>query len=115
MERVGVTGDSNSQEAIDARLARIGEDPRYRSLVRDRSRFGWLLSVLVLAVYLGFILLVAFDKTFLARPIGGGVTTIGIPLGIAVILFAIILTGIYVRRANREFDARLGALLEDAA
>ena len=110
-----MTVECSSQEATDARLARIGADPRYQALVRDRSRFGWLLSVLVLAVYLGFILLVAFDKTFLARPIGEGMTTIGIPLGVAVILFAIVLTGVYVRRANREFDARLADLLEDTA
>lgn len=95
------------------RLARIADDPRYQALVRDRARFGWTLSALVLAAYLGFILLVAFDKPLLARPIGAGVTSVGIPLGIAVILFAIALTGVYVRRANREFDVRLAELLAD--
>ena len=94
-----------------ARLARIADDPRYQALVRDRSRFGWTLSALVLAAYLGFILLVAFDKALLARSLMGGVTSVGIPLGIAVILFAIILTGVYVRRANRDFDVRLAELL----
>ena len=106
-----MTGDADHQ----ARLARIAADPRYQSLVRDRSRFGWMLSASVLGAYLGFILLVAFDKALLARPIGGGVTSLGIPLGIAVILFAIALTGLYVRRANREFDARLAELLRDVA
>lgn len=99
-------------ESDEARLARIAADPRYAALVRDRARFGWTLSALVLAAYLGFILLVAFDKPLLARPIGDGVTSLGIPIGIAVILFATALTGVYVRRANREFDARLAALLE---
>lgn len=106
-----MTGDTD----YSARLARIAADPRYQTLVRDRSRFGWLLSALVLGAYLGFILLVAFDKALLARPIGDGVTSLGIPLGIAVILFAIVLTGLYVRRANREFDARLAELLRDVA
>ena len=98
-------------ESDEARLARIAADPRYVALARDRARFGWTLSALVLAAYLGFILLVAFDKPLLARPIGQGVTSLGIPIGIAVILFAIALTGVYVRRANREFDARLADVL----
>ena len=58
----------------------------------------------MLVIYFGFVLLVAFAKPFLATPIGNGVTTIGIPLGIFVIVAAFILTGIYVRRANSEFD-----------
>jgi uncharacterized membrane protein (DUF485 family) len=57
----------------------------------------------VLAYY-GFILLVAFDKPFLARKLGSGVTTVGMPLGVAVIVFTIVITWIYVRRANGEFD-----------
>jgi uncharacterized membrane protein (DUF485 family) len=55
-------------------------------------------------VYYGFILLVAFDKPLLARPIGAGVTTLGMPIGLAVIVFTVVITAIYVRRANAEFD-----------
>lgn len=96
------------------RLSRIATDPRYHALVRDRSRFAWLLSALVLAAYVGFILLVAFAKDWLAQPlVAGGATSVGIPLGVAVIVLAIALTGVYVRRANREYDARLFALLAD--
>ena len=46
----------------------------------------------------------------LARPIGGGVTSIGIPIGVGIILLAILLTGLYVRRANREYDPLVRAL-----
>jgi uncharacterized membrane protein (DUF485 family) len=97
----------------DERLASLAEDPRYRALVRRRSRFAWALSGVMLAAYFGFILLIAFDKPLLARPIGRGVTSLGIPLGLGVILLAILLTAIYVRRANREFDA-LSADLREA-
>ena len=45
---------------------------------------------------------------------GAGVTTIGIPIGMAVIVFTIIITGIYVRRANSEFDALTREILKDA-
>jgi uncharacterized membrane protein (DUF485 family) len=84
--------------------ARIVKDPRYQELKARRSRFGWLLAVAMLIVYYGFILLVAFDKPLLATRLGEGVTTIGIPLGLGVIVFTIVITGIYVRRANREYD-----------
>ena len=64
----------------------------------------------MLVVYFGYVALIAFDKPLLARPIGGGVTSLGIPVGVGVILLAILLTGIYVRRANRENDPIVKAL-----
>ena len=88
----------------DNLTARIASDPRYQELKSKRSRFGWLLTVAMLIVYYGFILLVAFDKPLLATRLGAGVTTIGMPLGLGVIVFTIVITGIYVRRANREYD-----------
>ena len=84
---------------------RIAANPKYQQLKARRSRFGWLLAILMLIVYYGFILLVAFDKPFLAQRLGAGVTTIGMPIGFGVIVFTIVITGIYVRRANSEYDA----------
>ena len=88
----------------------LADDPHYQRLVRRRSRFGWTLTVLMLIVYFGFILLVAFAKPFMGSSLAGGATSVGIPVGIGVILFAIALTGIYVHRANREFDAELARI-----
>ena len=68
----------------------------------------------MLIVYYGYIALIAFDKEFLANPIGAGVTTIGIPIGMAVIVFSIVITGLYVRRANSEFDALTREIIEEA-
>ena len=84
---------------------RIAEHPRYEELKARRTRFGWWLTILMMIVYYGFILLVAFNKPFLATRIGDGVTTIGMPIGFGVIVFTIVITGIYVRRANSEYDA----------
>ena len=84
---------------------RIANDPRYQELKSRRSRFGWWLTAAMMVVYYGFILLVAFDKPFLATRLGLGVTTIGMPIGLGVIVFTIVITGIYVRRANKEYDA----------
>ena len=84
---------------------RIAKDPRFAALQRQRSRFAVTLSVIMLAIYFGYILLVAFWPQALATPLGSGVTmTVGFPIGVGVILAAILLTGLYVRRANTEFD-----------
>ena len=85
-------------------VRRIAAHPSYRELKSRRTRFGWALAIAMLVVYYGFILLIAFDKPFLSRRLGEGVTTLGMPIGLAVIVFTIVITAIYVRRANREFD-----------
>jgi uncharacterized membrane protein (DUF485 family) len=91
---------------MEADLARrIASHPKYQELKSKRSAFGWWLSLAGMIAYYGFILLVAFNKPLLAQKLGTGVTTVGMPLGVAVIVFTIIITWIYVRRANSEFDA----------
>ena len=104
-----------ANEQAGANIASIAANPRYLALVRRRSRFAWTLTGAMLAVFFGYILLIAFDKALLARPAFGGTTSLGIPLGIGVILVGILLTGIYVRRANREFDPEVRAILDEAA
>ncbi len=99
----------------DARLHRIAADPRYQALVRARGRLAWSLSLVMVVIFFGYMLLVAFAGKFLATPIGTMTTTIGIPIGLFVILSAIGLTAFYVRIANRRFDAETAALLRDHA
>ena len=88
----------------DDLVRKIANDPRYRQLKAGRTSFGMWLTLAMLVVYYGFILLVAFNKPLLATRLGEGVTTVCMPLGLGVILFTILITGIYVRRANSEFD-----------
>jgi len=85
-------------------VQRVKADPNYQKLVATRSKFGWTLTWAVMIVYYGFTLLNAFDKQFMASKIGSGVMSWGVPLGLFVILFTVLITGIYVRRANREYD-----------
>ena len=85
-------------------VARIANNPNYQSLKAKRTRFGWRLTLVMMIVYYGFILLVAFNKPFLAQRLGDGVMTVGMPIGLGVILFTVIITVIYVRRANAEYD-----------
>ena len=84
-------------------------------LVRIRSSFGWILTALMMFVYYGYIALIAFNKEFLAQPMGAGVTTIGIPIGMGVIVFTVIITGIYVRRANSEFDTLTQEIVKESS
>lgn len=88
----------------------VKADPNYQKLVRTRSRYGWTLTWAMMAVYYGFILLVAFNKELMGTRMGEGVMTWGMPIGLAVILFTVVITGIYVRRANGEFDELTAAI-----
>lgn len=99
---------------IDPVIIKIQNNPKYKELREKRQSFGMLLTILMLVVYYGYIALIAFDKAFLAKPVGAGVTTLGIPIGMGVIVFTILITGIYVRRANDEYDALTAEILKDA-
>ena len=89
----------------DDTYERIRKNPKFTRLVQKRSRFAWALSITMLLIYYTFILLIAFSPDTLGTPLfEGGVTTVGIPMGIAIIVVAFVLTGIYVRHANKEFD-----------
>ena len=84
---------------------RVVNNPRFRELVQKRSRFAWLLSGITLTMYVAFILLIAFDPQWLGTPLYEGATiTRGIPVGVGLIVISFVLTGIYVIRANGEFD-----------
>jgi uncharacterized membrane protein (DUF485 family) len=96
-------------------LDRITANPKFLEFVAMRSTYSIIMAIVSAAAYYGFILLVAFNKEFLAQKIGEGYTmSIGVPIGVAVIVFTIILTWIYVRRANTEFDAINEALIKEA-
>ena len=94
---------------------RIQSSAKFRQLVERRSKLATMLSIIMLVIYFGFILLVAYAPGFLGMPIGSGVTTIGIPIGLFVIVSAFVLTGIYVSKANTEFDRLNEELLREVA
>lgn len=85
----------------------------FRELVRRRNRLAWTLAGLMIAVHLGFILLIAFDGAWLGLPLGAGPITIGLPAALAVAAVALVLTAIYAHRANTDFDRMTRRLLED--
>ena len=87
-----------------AQIQQVKNNPKYQKLVRQRSKFAWTLSIIMLVVYYAFIMTIAFSPETLGTKIGAGVMTIGIPIGIAIIVLSFVLAGIYVRRANGYYD-----------
>ena len=100
---------------IDPVIDRIQKHPKYLELRKKRNAFVWFLTILMMVVYYGYIALIAFNKPFLAQPIGSGVTSLGIPIGMGVIIFTVAITAIYVRRANSEFDDLTTDILKDVS
>ncbi|BCL74442.1 membrane protein [Jeongeupia sp. HS-3] len=98
----------------EAMIQRIQNNPKFRELEQKKTSLSWLLSIIMLVIYYGLILMIAFSPATLGTPLAAGsVTTIGIPLGLLVIVSAFVLTGIYVRRANTEFDQLNRELIEE--
>ena len=104
--RLGAAGMSGGNQAL------LMRDPKFQELIRQRNGLAVVLSIITLVIYLAFILLVAFDKPLLATKVGGGTTSLGIVLGLVVIVAAFVLTAIYVVRANGRFDELTSELVK---
>ncbi|HEX5394511.1 MAG TPA: DUF485 domain-containing protein [Rhodocyclaceae bacterium] len=97
----------------DDLVNKVKNNPTYQELKRKRTAYGWVLTIIMLVAYYGYIAVIAFDKELFGIKIGAGVTTLGIPVGVGLILFTVIITGLYVRRANTEFDELTAKLLKE--
>jgi uncharacterized membrane protein (DUF485 family) len=96
--------------------SKIQNNPKYHQLIKERDTLAWTLTVLVLVIYFGFILLVAFAPGFLTKPISAtSVIPVGMLIGVGVIVASIVLTGIYVYRANSTFDPLIREIIQEAS
>ncbi len=97
-----------------AHIDQVRQHEKYKILVERRRKFSLKLSAIILVIYFGYILLLAFMPSVLAQPVAPGmIMTIGIPAGLLVILSVIVLTTVYVARANKEFDPLIKEITED--
>jgi cation/acetate symporter len=95
--------------------ARIRHNAKFNELVARRSRFAWTLSAIVLGIYFTFVFVVAFAPKLLATPLAAGMTTtVAIPIGVGMVVFFWLLTGLYVRRANSDFDVINREIVKEA-
>jgi uncharacterized membrane protein (DUF485 family) len=84
-------------------------ESRLHAIAAKRWRIAIWLSIAMLVAYYAFILLVAFDKPLLSGLLASGLS-LGILLGALVIVFAWILTLIYVFWANTRYDHEIHEL-----
>jgi len=95
--------------------AKIRSNPKFAEMVSKRTRFAIILSIVVLVPYYTFMMITAFNPGLLARPIAeGSIVTVGWPVGAVMIIGAWLLTGVYIRRANGEFDSLNEQILREA-
>ncbi len=87
----------------------------YITLIKERSKSKWSLLFLMLLVYYGFILMIAFDPKMLGVKIGESHTSYGIVVGLGVMFFSFLIMCIYVRKANQVFDPLTKKLRENAS
>ncbi len=85
------------------------ESPDFKALVKKRWTLSLVLLVLLFVTYYGYILLLATNHEFVSQKVGA-VTTLAIPLGVGVIVFAWALTAYYVGWANKSFDPEVERL-----
>jgi uncharacterized membrane protein (DUF485 family) len=98
-----------------AMYQRMRTNPKFQELVSRRGRFAWTLTIVVLAIFYGFVMVVAFNPGLLGSPVAeGSMLTVGVAFGLFMFLSFWILTAVYVRRANTEFDAITNELVAEA-
>jgi uncharacterized membrane protein (DUF485 family) len=104
---------ANMQEVVMAKTVKsvheLLESHDFKQLVAKRWSVSVILTIALFVIYYGYILLIGYNKPFLAQKIGE-VTTLGIPLGVAVIILSWVLTVIYVVWANNVYDVEVQRL-----
>lgn len=88
----------------ERQVERILQNPKFKQMVSKKSALSWTLTGIMLFVYVGFMLLVGYNKEFLMSSFSGGVTTWGIPLGLSIIVLSFVLCGLYSYVANKILD-----------
>ena len=94
---------------------RMRVNPKFQELVTKRSRFAWTLAAIVLTMFYGFVMMVAFNPASLGKPVSeGSMLTVGVAAELFMFIFFWSLTAVYVRRANTEFDSLTQEIVKEA-
>lgn len=98
-----------------AMYERMRANPKFQLLVARRSRFAWTLAAVVLSMFYGFVMVVAFNPVSLGQPLSeGSMLTVGVAVEFFMFIFFWVLTAVYVKRANGEFDALTQEIVKEA-
>lgn len=94
---------------------RMRGNPKFQELVAKRGRYAWTLAAIVLTMFYGFVMVVAFAPTSLGQPIAEGSRwTVGVVVELFMFIFFWVLTALYVHKANTEFDTLSQEIVKDA-
>ena len=94
---------------------RMRANPKFQELVSKRTRFATILAAIVLSMFYGFVMVVAFNPTSLGQPVSeGSMLTVGVAVELFMFIFFWVLTAVYVNRANTEFDALTQEIVKEA-
>lgn len=94
---------------------RMRANPKFQELVSKRTRFATILAVIVLSMFYGFVMVVAFNPASLGQPVSeGSMLTVGVAVELFMFIFFWVLTAVYVNRANTEFDAMTQEIVKEA-
>ena len=80
--------------------------PELKKLIKQKWTVSLLLTLLLFIIYFGFIFLIAFNRAALTVLIYRNVT-IGLPIGIGILIATWLLTGIYILWANKKHDLQV--------
>jgi uncharacterized membrane protein (DUF485 family) len=98
-----------------AMYERMRANPKFQDLVARRGRFAWTLAFVVLIMFYGFVMVVAFNPAALGKPVSeGSMLTVGVAVEFFMFVFFWVLTAVYVKRANTEFDALTQEIVKEA-
>jgi len=98
-----------------AMYERMRANPKFQQLVTRRGRFAWTLAFVVLIMFYGFVMVVAFNPSALGKPVSeGSMLTVGVAVECFMFIFFWVLTALYVRRANTEFDGLTQEIVKEA-
>ena len=94
---------------------RMRANPKFQELVARRGRYAWTLAAIVLTMFYGFVMVVAFNPASLGQPVSeGSMLTVGVAVELFMFIFFWVLTALYVRRANGEFDSLTQEIVKEA-
>ena len=100
---------------MQAFYAHMRENPKYQELVAKRGRLSWSLFAIVMVLFYGLILVVAFKPALIGQRVTEGSSlTVGVAAGLTLFVFFWFLTALYVRRANGEFDRLTAEIAAEA-
>ena len=90
----------------------ILESAAFKKLVKTRWNISLTLTFIMLFVYVGFLLIIAYDKNFLKMPLGESIN-LAIVVGLGIIIFTWLITGVYVYWANNYYDASVAEIKKE--